>query len=69
MPIARTVSLARATAAFTAHRKTAADSPIDCAFGGEDLALLFVTTASGELFCVRSSGMRGQNQSAGAHDR
>jgi gluconolactonase len=47
-----------------ASHRVPADSPINCAFGGEDLSLLFVTTASGELFCVRSSGMRGQNRSA-----
>jgi hypothetical protein len=41
-----------------------ADSPVNCSFGGEDLSLLFVTTASGELLCVRSNGMRGQNRTA-----
>ncbi len=36
-----------------------ADQPMNCAFGGADLASLYVTTASGELFRVRDSGRKG----------
>jgi len=35
------------------------DMPVNCAFGGADLATLYVTTGSGELFRVTNSGLRG----------
>ena len=36
-----------------------ADLPVACAFGGADLATLFVTTAAGSVFAARDSGLRG----------
>ncbi len=35
------------------------DAPVNCAFGDADLATLYVTTGSGELFRVRESGTSG----------
>jgi gluconolactonase len=40
-----------------------ADTPVNCAFGGDGLSTLFVTTGAGELLCVRASGMRAQERS------
>jgi gluconolactonase len=36
-----------------------AEAPTNCAFGGDDLATLFVTTKDGGLFQVKNTGRRG----------
>jgi len=36
-----------------------ADMPMGCSFGDPGLASLYVTTAAGELFRVRASGLQG----------
>jgi len=36
-----------------------ADDPTNCAFGGPDRGVLFVTTGAGQLFAVRDTGLRG----------
>jgi gluconolactonase len=39
-----------------------ADAPVACAFGGKDLATLYVTTAAGAVFAVRRSGLHGMSR-------
>lgn len=36
------------------------DPPMDCCFGGAGLTDLYVSTASGRVYCVRNPGIRGQ---------
>lgn len=43
-----------------------AGDPTNCAFGGPDLDLLFVTTQDGRLYQVRDSGRRGLERQASA---
>lgn len=45
--------------AILGSHRVPADRPVACAFGGADLATLFVTTAAGVLLRVRGSGLRG----------
>ena len=35
------------------------EMPLSCAFGDSDLRTLYVTTAAGELFCARNTGLQG----------
>lgn len=44
-----------------------ADMPVGCAFGGADLATLYITTAAGVLLRVRKSGLRGREPMTGMH--
>jgi gluconolactonase len=37
-----------------------ADAPTNCAFGGTDLAILFVTTEDGHLFQINNTGRKGR---------
>ena len=48
------------TGDIVGSHRVPADMPAGCAFGDADLATLYVTTASGELFHVRDSGLKGR---------
>lgn len=47
------------TGEILGSHRVPADMPVGCAFGGADLATLYVTTAAGVLLRVRDSGLRG----------
>ena len=47
------------TGEIAGSHRVPADMPVGCAFGDADLATLYVTTAAGELFRVRESGLEG----------
>lgn len=44
---------------ISGSHRVPADLPVGCAFGGADLATLYVSTARGALFAVRDTGLSG----------